>query len=93
MRPRGCAGGGGGGGGGGCGGGTQDGHVGGGTQDGHTGGAHGRSTWMITWEEIHGFMIWKPYAMIADLPLAELKGIQARAYAEVANGIFSRIAL
>lgn len=31
--------------------------------------------------------------MIADLPLAELKGIQARAYAEVAKGTFNRIAL
>lgn len=31
--------------------------------------------------------------MIADLPLAGLKGIHARAYADVAKGILSRIAL
>ena len=40
-----------------------------------------------------GCITWKPYAMITDLPLAELKGIQAKAYAEVAKGIFNKMAL
>lgn len=35
----------------------------------------------------------KPYAIIADLPLAALKGIHARAYADVAKGTFNSIAL
>ncbi len=33
------------------------------------------------------------YAMMALLPLKESKGMTARAYAEVANGIFNKMAL
>lgn len=33
------------------------------------------------------------HAMMALLPLKESKGMTARAYAEVANGIFSKMAL
>lgn len=53
------------------------------------GGTHGRDRWCVGgrgWGE-------EAYAMIADLPFEGLKGIHARAYAEVAKGILSSMAL
>lgn len=61
--------------------------------EGHLGIATWRRPWEGPHEGAHACVTWKPYAIIADLPLAELKGIQARAYAELAKGIFSRMAL
>lgn len=41
----------------------------------------------------HGAVVWSAYFIMAPFPFAESKGIQNRAYAEVAKGILSKIAL
>ncbi len=44
-------------------------------------------------EEEHKAKFDSAYAMMALLPLKESKGMTARAYAEVANGVFNKMAL